>query len=226
MVSSVALYHVSSKGSIVVCREPNCSVSSVHLNQASAENVLNNNIFSRDEASAWFAMKEAAYKVSSSATERLSYEEMLEKAKLLHPEATVSNDNDEWVITIKPRVFQVDYMLPETYKGTPAWEAYNTESSGGESELERFGRKNLGWDLSISEIAIEYNIRCERQEWVKEKLVIFRAKNSLPLHDNWFLSDDAEAEYGANQVKAWARAVLAEKKKLEEESVLIFPSKG
>lgn len=225
MVSSISIYHVSRKGSLVVCREDACSANSVHLTQASAENVLNNNVTTRDEASAWFAMKEAAHKISEDVTEFLSYEEMLEKAKLIHPEATVSNEDDKWVITIKPRAFQVNYRLPETYKGTPAWEAYNTESSGGESELECFGRKNLDWDLSISQIAMEYNVRCERQEWVKAELVNFRAMNKIPLHDNWFLSPDAEAEYGAVQVKDWANAVLTEKKKLQEQSILKFPSK-
>ena len=218
----VSVYHISHKGALVVCREPQCTKGSVHLNQASAENVLNGNITTHDETIAWLAMKKATNSVSPEFSVRLSYEEMLEKAKLIHPDAEIHIDDitDSWVITIKPKGVAVSYTLPDSYKGTPAWEAYVDFDSSAESELEIFGER-FDSRLSISQIASEYNVHYQRQEWVKEQVNEFKIAQGIPVGDEWLYWDVNDVP----QVQSWAKLILAHKAELEKQAIKKFPSK-
>jgi hypothetical protein len=104
-------------------------------------------------------------------TTEKTFEEVLAYAQTLHPDATVkSTDENTWQVII-PTDFTIPYGLPESYKGTPAWEAYEEQSSGGESVLERWGRKNShGWSPTVI-VADYYNLLCEKLEWVHERVV-------------------------------------------------------
>lgn len=73
----------------------------------------------------------------------LTHNQMLEKAREIHPKATLELDEvtNEWRIVINT-LFTQEFELDPEFEGTPAWELFNeTDSSYGDS-LSRWMHKN------------------------------------------------------------------------------------
>lgn len=106
-----------------------------------------------------------------------NYKEMTEIAQKISPEAKVRmvGYNDQWEIYI-PTVFNVSHDLDESYRGTPAWEAYKTRDSSHDDELQRWAYKNSHREIPIEGAADYYNLMHERQAaFVKARDILSEA---------------------------------------------------
>jgi len=139
-------------------------------------------------------------------TTEKTFEEVLAYAQTLHPDATVkSTDENTWEVII-PTDFTIPYGLPESYKGTPAWEANEQmEPSSGETVLERWGRKNShGWSPLVI-VADYYNLLCEKLEWVHERVVVDVVAAGFPDNAEAILAIEDE-ERNAEGCRIWIRS--------------------
>lgn len=103
-----------------------------------------------------------------------THAEMLEAAKAISPEARVrvlDYGSQRWEIYI-PTPFEPAFDLPDSYKGTPAWEAAQKVDYSHDNELCRWGHKNGYRDLPIEGVADFYNLRSNygaRKEEIAEE---------------------------------------------------------
>lgn len=100
-----------------------------------------------------------------------TFAEMLAYAKTIHPDATIRLEDscDTWQIVIETDISQ-SWQVDETWKGTPAEEAYNTPDSGGEDVLNRWARKNGHGSEPLALVAEQYNINHDSQVWAQTRL--------------------------------------------------------
>lgn len=95
--------------------------------------------------------------------EERTYAQMLEIAKAISPDARVraiDYGEQKWEIYI-PSEFAPTYDLPESYKGTPAWDLSLLDDGSYGDQLSRWGYKNGYRGLPIEGIADYYNVQCE-----------------------------------------------------------------
>lgn len=96
-----------------------------------------------------------------------SYTEMLEAAKKIHPDMQVRLDlidHQKWEMYM-PTEFIERHNLPESFKGTPAWEMQEERDSGYDNQLQRYRHKN-GLDCVPLEGVAEYiNLNYEENAW-------------------------------------------------------------
>lgn len=145
-----------------------------------------------------------------------NYDDFLAEAKLLHPKATISMGVEgTWVINIVTDEL-VDDALPARFDETPAGIA-ESNYDGGESVLERWGRKNGYWDTPYVEVAEAYNNYYYAAVHVEEGTQKFFKLNNIPPVSEW---DDS---YSEAQRKEWAVAGLAEQQRLQVEAAQKFP---
>ena len=105
--------------------------------------------------------------------ERISYEQMKERAAAIHPDAKLSLSHGEWVVTIETGVYE-SHELPERFRGTPAWDKFH-ESNNGESGLHEWVDNGGGVRDAPNEVNAEYyNLNYEshvlRRIWYDGKM--------------------------------------------------------
>lgn len=94
--------------------------------------------------------------------ETKSFAEIQEIAHRLHPQATARLTYDQRWEIIVPTGFEQTYELGSEFDGTPAAEAHATYASG-ESELERWARKNYHGDEPLELAARWFNLDYSRR---------------------------------------------------------------
>lgn len=115
--------------------------------------------------------------------ESITFDEMKDRAKDIHPNAYVYfgyngifirvDDEDDGLGSIEIKTNWVEESeLPDLFKGTLAEEALNTKSEGYRSSLHRWAKRNESFG-PLTVAAAEYNIRHEswglQQEWSEKK---------------------------------------------------------
>lgn len=99
-----------------------------------------------------------------------SYSEMLVEAQKIHPDMKVRLvDENGWEMFM-PTAFIERYELSDDFKGTVAWEWYESRDSGYDNALQRYRHKN-GFDSTPLEGVAEYvNLNHEENAWGTEVL--------------------------------------------------------
>lgn len=99
-------------------------------------------------------------------SEERTYEQMLEIAKAISPDARVRSINYgamQWEIYISSP-YAPNYDLSESYKGTPAWDLSLQDDGSYGDELSRWGYKNGHGSIPIDGVADYYNLMVEFAE--------------------------------------------------------------
>lgn len=149
-----------------------------------------------------------------------TYTEMLAEAKKIHPDMEVRLDlidHQKWEMFM-PTNFIERYGLPESFKGTPAWDMEQERDSGYDNQLQRYRHKN-GFDCIPLEGVAEYvNLSHEENTWgskirdekLKEDGIVIDWKNWKEVSDEDF------AKYKAHHKEAerLCEIEFAEKRKM------------
>lgn len=129
-----------------------------------------------------------------------TYDEMVALATSMHPDMKVRVIDEgagrEWEFYFLPAK-NVPFELPESFRGTPAWDAYEKRDSGYDTELWRW-QHNLGYDMMPNEgVGEMYNFQSERGKFVRkeiERLDAITGINSFDW-DEWPKDTDGSNEY-------------------------------
>lgn len=129
-----------------------------------------------------------------------NYREMLEIAKGISSSARVRKleMNEQWEIYI-PTEFTADWNLPDNYRDTPAWDAFQEHDySYGGSKLAQWGENRFS-DLPIDGIADYYNLETLISIRVDELMQEFEMSTGIKLANVKTLA--------RNEVVQWQRAL-------------------
>jgi len=111
-----------------------------------------------------------------------NHQQMLAYAKNVHPDAIVELDYDEtWVIRI-PTKFSQPFGVSDSWKGTPAEEAFNKVERGS-SELFDWADSHGYSEEPLDIIAERYNLHVEAFKDIFEKLNVLLAEAGFPSHE-------------------------------------------
>lgn len=104
-----------------------------------------------------------------------NHEQMMTLARTIHPRATVrvNSFTDTWEIVIATEC-SPSYNLPDSYQGTPAWDAAQNHDAGYGDELMRWGYKNGHSGECIEQVADYFNLQhnhlIERKNLIEKRL--------------------------------------------------------
>lgn len=99
-----------------------------------------------------------------------SYNEMLERARQIHPNAHVSLEYGRWVISVTIESEYEDYFtLPERFEGTAAWAAFHSADRSDGNRLYAFRDHSSYSNEPLEIVAERYNMISEigviKREW-------------------------------------------------------------
>jgi len=99
-----------------------------------------------------------------------SYNEMLERARQIHPDAHVSLEYGRWVISVTIESEYEDYFtLPDRFEGTAAWAAFHSADQYDGNALYAFRDHSSYSNEPLEVIAERYNMIREmeviKREW-------------------------------------------------------------
>lgn len=146
-----------------------------------------------------------------------TYAEALTKAKAISPEAKVRviGDTQTWEIYI-PTDMEIATELSETYKGTPAWRAYEEKDASYGNTLALWGFRRQHYNKPIEYIADYYNLS------EREGAAIVIYQNDLNAStginpDNWSsFSNEDFSQYKKNVEIAHSKVDPSERNALNE----------
>jgi hypothetical protein len=124
----------------------------------------------------------------------LTYDEMLEKAKGIHPRAKLTKTSEfgNWIIMI-PTEFKVSEQLSESYRGTPAWDLHESYESNYGTDLLRWQYKNGYTDEILDKVADRWNTQIEASNLQNSFLAKLNEESGVSIED-WSKASTSEVE--------------------------------
>jgi hypothetical protein len=117
-----------------------------------------------------------------------NHDEMLAEAKKIHPDMRVrliDQGECKWEMYM-PTPYTGHISLNEKYKGTEAWNYYESRDAGYDNELERYRYKQGYSHLPIEGVAEIINLKHEQHVWAAEVAEQLHAENGSGItNEQW-----------------------------------------